>query len=106
IDLDGVAHLEFVCPPWAGKFPQRHAAFGLEPDIDDARSFSMPATGPLMTEPSCQLPWSKDSSSILAKSSGEGRATLALAVAAMKSPERATGGWSCAASFPFGPKAP
>src|SRR5262249_58721439 len=35
IDFDGVADLEFVLPAGTGKFPQRHAAFGLEPDVDD-----------------------------------------------------------------------
>src|SRR5438445_690112 len=34
-NLDGIANLELVLPPWAGKFPQRHATIGLEPDIDD-----------------------------------------------------------------------
>src|SRR5450759_4835813 len=46
-----------------------------------AKSFSIPTTLPLMTEPSCKLPVWKDSSSIVAKSSRVGAAAVA-----MKSP--------------------
>ena len=60
-----------------------------------------------MTEPSCRLPWSKDSSSSLAKSSRDGADDGAVAAAvAMKSPDGATGGSCCDPSRPFGPKAP
>src|SRR5215470_3571235 len=48
-----------------------------------ARSFSIPTTVPLTTEPSCRLPWVNDSSSSLAKSSRDGATVL---VVAMDSP--------------------
>src|ERR1043166_952513 len=47
INLDGVAHLEFVLPSGTGKFPQRHAAFGLESDIDDGEVLLDADAGPL-----------------------------------------------------------
>src|ERR1700743_1822071 len=47
-----------------------------------AMSFSIATTVPLITDPSCTLPWSNDSSSIEAKSSCDGAA----AVTAMNSP--------------------
>src|SRR5215470_12998123 len=34
-DLDFVTDLEIAFAAWAGKFAQRHAAFGLQADIDD-----------------------------------------------------------------------
>src|SRR5436190_13193661 len=76
-----------------------------------ARSFSIPTTVPLMTEPSCKLPWSKDSSSSLAKSSRDGAAALDCAVdcavaVAMNSPDGTTGGSCCDPPLPFGPRAP
>src|SRR6202035_2600741 len=35
INLDGVADLDLGSAPGPGEFAQRHAAFGLEPDVDD-----------------------------------------------------------------------
>ena len=73
IDLDGVADLELGRPARAGEFASaatRPSVF--RPTSMTAMSFSMPTTVPLTTEPSCRLPWSKDSSSIVAKSSREG----------------------------------
>src|SRR5882757_3834574 len=49
-----------------------------------ARSFSMPTTVPLTTEPSCRCHWVNDSSSIIAKSSRDGAAKLV--AVAMNSP--------------------
>src|SRR5262245_27603971 len=46
----------------------------LAPTSMTARSFSIPTTLPFTTEPSCGLPWVKDSSSIFAKSSRDGAA--------------------------------
>ena len=55
-------------------------------------SFSMPTTLPLTTEPSCRCPPSKDSSSILAKSSREGVWAVAVAVAMNSPVVRCAGG--------------
>ena len=35
IDLDGVADLDFALAAGPGEFAQRHAAFGLQADVDD-----------------------------------------------------------------------
>src|SRR5262249_19001096 len=55
------------------------------------RSFSIPTTVPLTTEPSCRLPCVNDSSSILAKSSRDEAAELVAIAVAMNSP-----GWRVA----------
>ena len=86
IDLDRVADLELGLPARARRIrAARTRPSVLAPTSMTARSFSIPTTVPLTTEPSCRLPWLNDSSSIAAKSSRDGAAELAVAVA-MNSP--------------------
>ena len=73
IDLDGVADLDFGLPARARRIrATRRGLRSSAPTSMTATSFSMPTTVPLMTEPSCRLPWVNDFSSISAKSSRDG----------------------------------
>ena len=91
IDLDGVADLELVLAARARRI--RAAPRGLRssaPTSMTARSFSMPTTVPLMTDPSCRLPLGERFLEQLAKSSRDGAAAV-LAVA-MNSPDCGSAG--------------
>ena len=74
INFDRIADLDLGLPAGPGEFAQRHAAFGLQPDIDHSKIFSIPTTVPLTTDPSCRWPSLNNSSISLAKSSRDGAA--------------------------------
>src|SRR5262249_19923961 len=104
IDLDRVADLEVALAPRTREFPQRHATLGLGATSMTARSFSIPTTVPLTTAPSWGLPWEKDSSSSLAKSSRVGVAELTVA---MNTPALTISAGRCWMAFrAHGPRAP